>query len=716
MPPELPAAQARFISQQMVDRATEAFERGDYKETVNACSRALETDPLHMAAYVWRALASSMMGDNVRVITDCTAALNTRDPLCQPGSLAIELARRARIIRAYAYLSKYDYNAAIQDCTSAITLDDKAPEPYVTRGTAYAKLGMRDKAKQDYEAAKRLGCDSVELHAGLGYLHFQNAEYAEAYRECALAIEGGGSSVDPYLTLSNIFMKYGKLHEALAECNNALAINSMSADALSNRAAVQAKMGLFEDAVRDYTAAIELSPMPPIFYLKQRATLYLHYRKIDEAIADANEMIALNPNYPEGYVTRAQLHLEMRRFTEALDDLETATRLNPEAAPLYLLKALSRNQLNDFETALVDSITALSLGANFTMSLLARAAAHLGLNNYDKALNDANASLTDEPRADGYHLRGIVFMKMNKLQEAIQDFEISLAVSTNPAITENARLMRALALARSGRYDEAILDITQVLDANPSNLSGLSYRLQILMVQRKLELALNDYNKIIELVPNSAEWHHRRGALLNAMGEFKKAYDDCTTAIEINPNFVDAYFCRGMALSGEGDYQGALQDLEVCRVLLPSEQVHLAKAAIYLKMKDYEKVLEEYEEALELNPISALVYYHKSCLFMQLEKYESALLAVEKALSFQPDNGLYIAIRGQLCFLLEQYAPAVDQLTKAIERSPKLACAFAWRAAALEKLGRTEESDADRKMAASLGLTVKPDKLKKAAS
>ncbi len=707
MSPELPAAQARFLSQQFLDQATQAFERGEYKETVTLCTRALEVDPLHMAAYVWRASASSVLGDTVRVITDCTAALNTRDPLCQPGSLAVELARRARIIRASAYLSKGDYNGAVQDSSSAISLDDRSPEPFVTRGTAYAKLGLRDKARMDYDAAKRLGSDSVELHAGLGYLHFQNAEYAESYKECTLAIDRGGTSVEPYITRSNIYLKYAKLEEALRECNLAFSINASSADVHCNRAAVYSKMGLFEQALADYSAAIELAPAAPLFYLKQRAILFLIFRKLDEAIADCNQMIAIDPNYPEGYVIRAQLYLQQRQFGPAVEDLETATRLNPESAPLYLLRALSRNQLNEFEDALVDSITALSLGANFTMSLLARAAAHLGLSHYDKALTDANTSLKDEPRADGYHLRGIIFLKMNKLKEAIDDFEMSLAVSKNPAISENARLMRALALARLGKYEDALFDINDVLELNPVCITGLSYRLQIFMVLRKLELALRDYDKLIEVMPNSADWYYRRASLLSAMQEYKRASDDCTHAIELNPNCVDAYFCRGMAHSALSEFDLALQDFQLCATLQPSEQVHLARAAVYMRMKDYDKVLFEYDEALEHNPISALVYYHKSCTFLQLEKYENALLSVEKALSFQPENGLYIATHGHLCFLLDQYNPAVEQLTRAIERSPHLACAFAWRSAALEKLGRMEECEADRKAAASLGLVVR---------
>lgn len=713
MSSELPPAQARFLSQQLVDRATEAFEREDYKEAVTFCSRALEMDPLHMAAYVWRASASAMLGDNVRVITDCTAALNTRDPLCQPGSLAIELARRARIIRAYAYLLKYDYNAAVQDCSSAITLDDQYPEPFVTRGTALAKLGLRDKARVDFEIAKSLGSDSVDLHSGLGFLHFQNAEYAESYRECTIAIESGSATVDPYLTLSNIFLKYGKLEEALHECNRAIKVNPRSADAYCNRAAVYSKLGYFDQSLKDYTEAIDLSPIRPLFYLKQRATLFMIYRKMDGAIADANSMVELDPGYPEGYVTRAQIYLEQRQFAAAIDDLETATRLNPDAAPLYLLRALSRNQMNDFETALVDSITALSLGANFTMSLLARAAAHLGLSHYDKALSDANNSLKDEPRADGYHLRGIIYLKMNKLDEAIQDFELSLAVSRNEAISENARLMRALALARQGRYDEAVLDITEVLDSNPNNLTGLSYRAQICMVQKNLNVALKDYDKIVDLLPESADWRQRRGALLVAMGEHKRACDDLSRALEINPNCLDAYFCRGNAYSALTEYQFALHDFEVLGTLRPSEQVHLAKAAVYMKMEDFEKVLEEYDNALEHNPLSALVYYHKSCLYLQLKRYENSLLSIEKALSFQPENALYIAIRGQLCLLLEQYNPAVDQLSKAIELSPKLVCAFVWRATAYEKLGRLDEYEEDRKVAASLGVKIPKIRQKK---
>lgn len=68
------------------------------------------------------------------------------------------------------YLSEGNYEEAIIAFTAAIEIDPKRAEAYVGRGDAYFAIGNADSAALDYETARRLGGDEVELEKRLAAL------------------------------------------------------------------------------------------------------------------------------------------------------------------------------------------------------------------------------------------------------------------------------------------------------------------------------------------------------------------------------------------------------------------------------------------------------------------------------------------------------------------------------------------------------------------
>lgn len=56
------------------------------------------------------------------------------------------------------------------------------------------------------------------------------------------------------------------------------------------------------------------------------------------------------------------------------------------------------------------------------------------------------------------------------------------------------------------------------------------------------------------------------------------------------------------------------------------------------KQKNFERALECYDKAIELNPLEVLYYNNKAAAYMELKDYEEALKAVEVALKVAEDN------------------------------------------------------------------------------
>ena len=104
--------------------------------------------------------------------------------------------------------------------------------------------------------------------------------------------------------------------------------------------------------------AIRKNPDDPINYNKRGLAL-AQAGKNEEALADFNKAISLDPNYGQAFANRGTLYRKSRRFEEALADYERALTLDATYAPAWAGRGLiykARNQtgeaLEDFNKAI----------------------------------------------------------------------------------------------------------------------------------------------------------------------------------------------------------------------------------------------------------------------------------------------------------------------------------------------------------------------------
>ena len=122
------------------------YDKQDYKTAISCYTEAIRLDPDLALAYSNRGAAYLGLGKNDEVIRDCSEAIKL-DP-----DLAMAYSNRAA---AYLYLGKYD--EGIRDCSEAIKLNPNLAQAYYNRGFGYNKKGDPEKAKVDFEMAKKLG-------------------------------------------------------------------------------------------------------------------------------------------------------------------------------------------------------------------------------------------------------------------------------------------------------------------------------------------------------------------------------------------------------------------------------------------------------------------------------------------------------------------------------------------------------------------------------
>ena len=184
-------------------------------------------------------------------------------------------------------------------------------------------------------------------------------------------------------------------------------------------------------ALADYREALRRDSGGRFRYalLVNRGLVRLQSRKLDEAVADLEEAIALDPRQLSAYVTLAQIHRQRHQIDLALEELGRGIALKPNLAPLYRTRArwnLERPQVTPAvrALALADLDRAIRLGVPNSRELakdLAEKGRVLLLDKqYQQALDACDAAVRIDPKdAEVHRYRVGALLELKREQDAI---------------------------------------------------------------------------------------------------------------------------------------------------------------------------------------------------------------------------------------------------------------------------------------------------------
>ncbi|MFF0092953.1 tetratricopeptide repeat protein [Streptomyces canus] len=161
----------------------------------------------------------------------------------------------------------------------------------------------------------------------------------------------------------------------------------------------------------------------------------------------------------------------------------------------------------------------------------------------------------------------------------------------------------------------------------------------------------------------------------------------------------------GAALADEEGGMTTAADLLLARPGLDPAgraEAHVLRARELRRRLEYGQALEEYDRAVELDPLQPLAHYGRGLTHQLLENYPAALTAFDRAVELAPDNGWIIAERAETHRLASHLEEAVADYTRAVALDPTDDVALAGRAVCRHGLGMLDESLADFNRALSI--------------
>jgi len=188
--------------------------------------------------------------------------------------------------------------------------------------------------------------------------------------------------------------------------------------------------------------------------------------RLDEAMAQIQKALGINPNYPEGYCNLGIVLFQKGRMDEAIADYEKALRIYPTYAE-------ARNNLGN--------------------ALLQKGQVDEAMAQFQKTL-DINPDY-----ADAHYNLANAFAQKGQMDEAIAHYEKALKIDPTYA---DARNNLGNALLLKGRLDEAMVQYQKALGINP-NYPEVHRNLGIVLFQKgALGLAIAQFQEALRLKPD----------------------------------------------------------------------------------------------------------------------------------------------------------------------------------------------------------------------
>lgn len=165
---------------------------------------------------------------------------------------------------------------------------------------------------------------------------------------------------------------------------------------------------------------------------------------------------------------------------------------------------------------------------------------------------------------------------------------------------------QAEALMSDGQLEEAVRQLNELLQEDPTHVEGLNLRAAIFRELEDYDRALADALEAAKLSPTSAYLWFNAGLIENDRGDQETAVGFFTRAVELDSEYGAAYSCRGATHFFMGAYADAYRDYRTAYDLGEDEQdLHFHWGLCCERMGRPSEALAHYEAAWKREPSAA---------------------------------------------------------------------------------------------------------------
>jgi tetratricopeptide (TPR) repeat protein len=363
------------------------------------------------------------------------------------------------------------------------------------------------------------------------------------------------------------------------------------------------RVGQVDEAVRQYEQGIQKDPEHKVAYMKHEIEAFVRENKTDLAYAKNNEILKIDPKDPEARGLEATFKLDKGDVTEAMTDLQSVVTAKPNNFVARFNLGRAHFARGEYEQARQEFDKAVELRPDYLPARLAQTQVALLRGDNEGAVRSADEILKMNPASvQGKVMKAAALQRLQKFDDARAILEPVL--EKNPKQVETLLELGVLNLNQR-RNKEAIELFQRAWAAAPTNIRGL-------LGESKAYLLDGQVAKSVELVQTESQKQPDRTDLLRELGNAQMAAGQFDAAIGTYQSLLakvkDPRVLAGVwssiaqAYRYKGDVPHSVEALEKSRQGVPDNpSVVTSLGMLYDEMGKKDIAKKYYETALRLD-------------------------------------------------------------------------------------------------------------------
>jgi tetratricopeptide (TPR) repeat protein len=555
------------------------------------------------------------------------------------GDLAM-LATAKLYRAAHVEDAKRELGTAISDYRQALTVKPGDPIITLALGRTLVVDGEVGEAETLFKSMIDKDKKNLNGYYELYRAYLSQRNIAEAEAVLKNAIGNNPKDTQLRLTLARFYYGTGKNTELVALLNQMKGDLKQFPNAYFQSGDFYLRVNNVDEAIKQYEEGIRKDPPRKNTYLKHEIEAYIRSGKANLAY-EKNELILKNdPKDPESRGLRATFMLDRGDVNTAMTELQSVVTAKPNNFVARFNLGRAHFARGEYEQARQEFDTAIQLRPDYLPARLAQIQVSLVRRDDDAALHQADETIRIAP---------------NSVQ---------------------AKVMKAAALQRLQRYDEARALLTGIIEKAPKQVDTLLELGVLDLNQKKNKDAEDLFHRAYEANPNNLRGllGESRAWLLD--GQPDKSVQLIETEAQKKPANLDLQREVGNAEMNAGQYDKAIVSYQslLAKVSDPRQQSDIWNriGESYLRKGDIQQSINSLEKARQGQPNNTALTTNLGQLYDQQNKKDVARKYYEMSIKVDPNNALAL---NNLAYMMSQTNGDLDQAltyaTRAKQRLPE---------------------------------------------
>ena len=516
---------------------------------------------------------------------------------------------------------------------------------------------------------------------GLYYVALDEKKIALDYFDKAISLDP--DFIDAYLRKGNCYHRLKRYTESI-DCFDFVISREpgyLNGIAFFNKGNSLKEIKRIDDAIDCYQKAIKYQKKEDGDYYYNLGLCQFTSRKINTALESIDKSIQIKGTWKNYYLKGIILKKIKKDFNEIIEMFNRSSELNKEFCDNYYNKAylFFHNKRN--EEAIINI--------------------QIAIEKYDPKKKN---SLENYDIADFYYLQGLIYRRMNNLEQALKSFDKAIELRKN--FSECFYEKGAIYLDKKN-FKKCLELEDEAIKCDNQNHFAYFKKAECLMAMKNNKEALKYFESAISINSKNGKYFYNKGKCLYELKRKNDAMYSFDKAIQIGTNnLIESYYYKGLSLYDLQILKESKNSLLSCLKLIYKElskndisisevnsefknnnfvkKVYfnnkylniVSESFYYLGLidydeKNYKECLNDLDICLLYNKKNDLAYYNKGLCYTALKKEKDAKLSYEKALEINPRNDQAHFKIGFIFYNMDQKEEAIKHFVESFKINNK---------------------------------------------